>query len=140
MDLVYSVALLGLAVILFISFMLGDRNPDRPGWASEGVANDLSSVAIAGLIAFGTCYAFKFGMTIAEQTMGLKVFILLAVTLISYYLILRALAPRRRLAEYAREHARRNNMDEPPQATVVQIAAAGGNNDPSSGPTLPRAA
>lgn len=140
MDLVYSVALLGLAVILFIVFMLGDRKPDRPGWASAGVANDLTSVVITALIAVGICYGVKFGMTISEQALGAKVLILLALTLAACVLTLRALAPRRRLAEYAAERALKVSISELPQVSVVTVATADPNNDQPSGPTLPRAA
>ena len=140
MDLVYSVALLGLAVILFVVLMLGDRKPDRPGWASEGMANDLSSVAITALIAVGICYGVKFGMTISEQALGAKVFILLAVTLVACVLTLRTLSPRRRLAEYAAERALKVSISELPRVSVVTVATPGSNNDQPSGPTLPRAA
>lgn len=140
MDLVYSVALLGLAVILFVVLMLGDRKPDRPGWASEGMANDLTSVAITALIAVGICYGVKFGMTIGEQKLGPTAFILLALTLAACVVTLRTLAPRRRLAEYAAQHALKASISELPQVSVVTVATADPNNDQPSGPTLPRAA
>ena len=140
MDLVYSVAILGLAVNLFVLFLIGERMPNRPGWASNWLASDLSTVAITGLIAFAISFGVRFAMTVNEQAIGLKVAALLAATLAAHYFILRQLAPRRWLAEYAAERARGSNMNELPMANVVSIVAPAGNDGPSGEPTLPRAA
>ena len=97
MDLVCSVALFGLAVILFKLFLLGGRMPDKAGRASEGVTSDLWCVTITGLIAFGTAYGVQFLLTMNEQAFGLKEAVLVAAVLSACFLIVRVLAPRRRL-------------------------------------------
>ena len=140
MNLVYSVALLGLAAILFVVFLLGDRLPDRAGWMSEGVISDLSSVAIAGLIAFGACFGVRFFVFMGERPFGLKEVALLTMTLVVYYLIFRHLAPRRRLREYAAELARRSASNKPSETNVVTITSPESNHGSSNEPTLPRAA
>jgi len=140
MDLVYAVALLGLAVILFVVVLLGNRMPDQPDWASEGMLADLSGVAITGLVAFGMSFGFRFVVSTNELAMGVKEVALVAVTLVAYFLIFRQLAPRRRLREYAAELARRSGMNNPPLTNVATITSPENNNDPSNEPTLPRAA
>lgn len=140
MDIVYSVALLGLAVVLFYVFLLADRRPDRSGWVSDGTVAELSTVLITGLIAFGLCFGVRFFASINELAIGVKEVALLAATLTAYYLILLKLAPRRRLAEHAAALAQRNAMRELSSANIVNLASPADDNDPSNNPGLPRAA
>ena len=140
MDLVYSVALLGLAVILFNGFLLGVRMPDTPGWAAEGVLADLWCTAIAGLIVFGAAFGVRFAVAMNELEFGLKEAALVATVLAACYLIVRMMAPRRRLAEYAGELARRRGASEPSPENVVALGSPEGNDRTPSGPTLPKAA
>ena len=140
MDLVYSVAVLGLAVFLFILLLLGDRMPDRPGWAPEGVAADVSTVAVAGLLAFGVAFGVRFFTAIDAMVIGLKEIVLLAAVLAVYYLILRALAPRRRLAQYASERARRSGASASSVENVVALTPANGDDHSPGASTLTKAA
>ncbi len=140
MDLVYSVALLGLTVILSIIFMLGIRMPDEPRWASDGLTTDAWCVAIAGLIAYGTAFGVKFVVNMNEQALGLKQVALAAATLAACYLIVRLMAPRRRLAKYAAERARRSGVSESYPENVVALALPVGENRSPSEPTLTKAA
>ena len=133
MDLVYSVALLGLAVILFNGFLLGVRMPDTPGWAAEGVLADLWCTAIAGLIVFGAAFGVRFAVAMNELEFGLKEAALVAAVLSACYLIVR-------LAEYAGELARRRGASEPSPENVVALGSPEGNDRTPSGPTLPKAA
>ena len=111
MDIVYSVSLLGLAVIVFVIFLLGVRMPNEPTWASDWLV-DIWCVTIAGLIAFGACFAIKFIASINAQTLGLKEVALVSAVLITCFLIVQTLAPRRRLAEYAGTLAQRGKASE----------------------------
>lgn len=139
MDLVYSVALFGLSVIVFILVLLGSRMPDQPRWLSEGVSADLVNVTIASLFAFGAAFGFQFVLSVKETVIGLTEVALVAAILTACFVIFRLLAPRRRLAEYAAERARRNAMNEPGLVSVSTTPPANGN-EPSDRPTLPRAA
>ncbi len=139
MDLVYTVALIGVAAVLYVVVLLVSRMPDQPGWATELVMNDIANVVITGLAAFAVGYATRFVLTMNELAMGVKEIALIAATLAACYVIIRLLAPRRRLAEYAAELARRNGVTEPALASVSTNPPAGGNG-PSDKPTMPRAA
>lgn len=140
MDIVYSVALLGLAVVIFIAFLLNDRASDRPGLTSEGMASDLSTVAITGLIAFGLCFGVRFFASANGPAMGLKEVALLAATLTAYYLIYRKLAPRRRIGEYADRHAQGRAISELSSVDIVTVASPADNSDQPVKPGLSRAA
>jgi len=140
MDLVYSVALLGLAMILFVTLLLGNRMPDQPRWASDGTTAELSCVAVAGLIAYGMAFGVRFVVYTNELVMGPKEIALVAATLAACYLIFRWLAPRRRLAEYAGELARGRGINESSPANGVALASPENKNGPSSEPTLSKAA
>ena len=139
MDLVYSVAFFGLAVVGFILVLLGSRMPDQPSWLSEGVSADLVNVTIVGLLAFGAAFGIQFVLSVKETVIGLTEVALVAATLIACFVIIRLMAPRRRLAEYAAEYARRNAMNEPGLVNVSTTPSAVAN-DSSNKPTLPRAA
>jgi len=141
MDIVYSVALLGLAVVLFVVFLLADRRPDRSGWVSDGgTVAELSTVLITGLIAFGLCFGVRFFASINEVAIGVREVALLAATLTAYYLILLKLAPRRRLAEHAAKLAQRSTVTELSSVSIVPLASPADNEGPSNNPRLPRAA
>ncbi len=140
MDIVYSVALLGLAVVLFYVLLLADRWPNRSGWVSDGTVAELSTVLITGLIAFGLCFAVRFFASINEVAIGVREVALLAATLTAYYLILLKLAPRRRLAEYAAALAQGSAVTELSSVSIVPLASPADNDGPSNNPRLPRAA
>jgi len=136
MDLVYCVALSGIATVLYFVVLLVSRMPDQPAWATELVMNDISNTVITGLAAFAVGYGTRFVLTINELVMGVREIALIAVTIAACFVIIRLMAPRRRLTQYAAEFARRN---------AVKGPAAGGkgpsnNNGPSNRPNLPRAA
>ena len=140
MDIVYAVALLGIAVVLFTVFMLLDRAPDSRGWTSDGMLSDLSTVAITGLFAFGLCFGVRFFASATGPAMGIREVALLAATLTAYYLIYRKLAPRRRLAEYADKRAQAPSMKELSSVSVLTPASPVVHGGPSGNPDLPRAA
>lgn len=140
MDLVFSVALLGLAVILFNVFVLGCRMPDQPGWASEGVISDLWCVSITGLIAYGGAFGVKFVVTMNQQVFGLKEVALGASVLAVYYLIHRAIAPRRRMAQYAGELAPGRGVSDSSPATLTTLTSSALYNHSPGEPTLPKVA
>ncbi len=140
MDIVYAVALLGLAVVLFVVFMLLDRAPDSSGWTSDGMLSELSTVAITGLFAFGLCFGVRFFASAGGLTIGVKEVALLAAILTAYYLIYRKLAPRRRLAEYAEQRAQGSAMKELSPVSVLTPASPAVHGGPSGNPDLPRAA
>ena len=140
MDLVYCVVTLGLAVILFVISLLGARRPDEPGWASGGVISDVWSVTIVGLLAFGVSFGAKFFVKLNQEPFGIKEVALLSAVLAACYLTLRVMAPRRRLAEYAAEIARRSGASESHPANVVPLASAESETRPMTEPTFPRAA
>lgn len=130
MDLVYSVALVGVAAVLYVVVLLVSRMPDQPGWATELVMNDIANVVITGFVAFAVGYGTRFVLDINELVIGVKEIALIAAILVACFVVIQVLAPRRRLAAYAAELAIRN---------AVKGPAAGGNG-PSDKPTLPRAA
>ena len=106
MDLVYSIACIGLATVLSVLVILAVHRPVAPAWASEGLIANFWCVAITGLIAFGVSLGVRFALTVQSQNVG-TVEILLSVGLLAgYSAILMLMAPRRRLAEYARQSAR----------------------------------
>ena len=140
MDLVYSVASLGLAVILFVMFLLGARRPDEPGWASGDVISDVWCVSIVGLIAFGTGFGVRFVQSMNQESFGIKEVALISAIMAACYLALQKIAPRRRLAEYAAEFARTSGSSESYRANVVTLASAEGETRSLTEPTLPKAA
>ena len=140
MDLVFSVALLGLAVILFNVFLLGCRMPHQPAWASETVISDLWGVTITGLIAFGTAYGVQFVLIFNEQPFGLMEAALLVAVLFACYLVIRVMAPRRRLAQYAGELARRRGASESSPAHDMTLTSPAGSNRSPGEQTLAKAA
>ncbi len=140
MDLVYSVALLGMAVILFNVFLLGCRMPDQPGWASEGVVSDLWCVSITGLIAFGAAFGVKFVVTMNQQVFGLKEVAVVASVLTVYYLTHRAIARRGRMAQTAGELARGSGVSDSSPATLTTLTSSALYNHSPGEPTLPKVA
>ena len=139
MDLVYFVALVGVAAILYVVVLLVTRMPDQPVWATELLMNDIANTVITGLAAFAVGYGTRFVLDINELVMGGKEIALIAAILVACFAVIRLMAPRRRLAEYAAELARRNGVTEPTLARVSTNPPAGGNG-PSDEPNLPRAA
>ena len=139
MDLVLCVAFVGVATILYVVVLLVSRMPDQPAWATELVMNDIANTVITGLAAFAVGYGTRFVLTMNELVMGVKEIALIAATLAACFMVIRLLAPRRRLAEYAAEHARRNALTEPALVSVSANPPAN-RNGPSDKPTLPRAA
>lgn len=140
MDLVYAVALLGLAVIFFNVFLLGDRMPHKPFWASDGTISDLWCVTITSLIAFGIAFGVQFVLTINEQAFGLTEAALVAAALVVSYLIVRAVAPRRRLAAYAAKLAPESDTGISTPTNVVTLVQRADNTQSTSAPALPKAA
>lgn len=128
MDLVYSAAFFGLAVILLILLLREDRMLGKFGWASEGVIADLWCVAIAGLIAFGAAFGVQFALTMNEQAFGLTEAALVAAILSVCYLSIRTMAPRPRLAQYTDEFASGHGAGASSPARVITPTSAEGNN------------
>lgn len=140
MDLVYSVALVVMAVILFVGFLPGNRMAGGRGLASEGMTADLLCVAIASLFAFGIAFGGRFILTMHEQAVGLKELVLVAVTLAACYLIVRRLAPRRRLSGSAEEPTRWGGTSESSPANVAALVSPEHKSGPPSEPPLTKAA
>ncbi len=103
MDLVYAVALLSLAVILFavVASQRDAHKPSEPGMSSDSLSNDMLAVTCAGLIAFGTGFGIRFVVGAAWATFGIKEIVLIATVLTASYLTLRALTVLRRAANNA---------------------------------------
>ncbi|MDX1527632.1 MAG: hypothetical protein R3337_03325 [Gammaproteobacteria bacterium] len=136
MDLVYSLACIGLATVLAVLVILAVRRPVAPAWASEGLIANVWCVAITGLIGFGVSLGVRFALTIESQNVG-TVEILLSVALLAgYSAILILMAPRRRLAEYARQSARAANAP----ASVAELTVTPSVEVTPADPTLPKAA
>ena len=135
MDLVYCVALVGVTTVLYFAVMLVSRMPDQPAWATELVMNDLANTLMTGLAAFAVGYGTRFILDVGEEIVGVKEIALVAAVLIACFAVIRLMAPKRRLAEYAAELAKRNAVP----ASVSTTPPAGGKG-PSNKPTLPRAA
>ena len=113
---------------------------DRPGWASDGVVADVTTVVVTGLLAFGIAFAVRFITSFDAMAIGLKEVVLLAGILAVYYLILRALAPRRRLAQYASERARSSGASASSADNVVALTPANGDGQSPGASTLTKAA
>jgi small-conductance mechanosensitive channel len=139
MDLVFTVVLLSVAAVLYVLVLLVSRMPDQPGWATELVMNDIANTVITGIAAFAIGYGTRFVLSLSQQVVGVKEIALIATTLVGCFVVIRLLAPRRRLAQYAGELARRNAAKEPALVTASTMPPAGGNG-PSGKPALPRAA
>lgn len=130
MDLVYCVAFVGVATVLYVVVLLVSRMPDQPSWATELVMNDIANTVITGLVAFAVGYGTRFALDLREEVVGVKEIALTAAILVACFVVVRLLAPRRRLAQYTAELATRN---------AAKGTAADGHG-PSGKPTLPRAA
>ncbi len=140
MDIVYSVALLGLAVVLFNVFLLGCRMPDQPGWASEGVISDLWCVSITGLIAFGAAFGVQFILIFKEESFGLMEVAMVASLLAVFYLTHRAITRRGQMAQTAGELARGSRVSDPSPATSTTLRSSALYNHSPGEPTLPKVA
>ncbi|MDH3315487.1 MAG: hypothetical protein OER43_06935 [Gammaproteobacteria bacterium] len=141
MDLVYSAALLGLATVFSVVVLLGARRPVEPAWAAEWLVANVWCVAITALIGFGVSFAVCFALSLKSQPIGLMEIALIAGVASAYYLILRLMAPRRRLAEYASRLAESTGGDrEPSTAEIIQLALPVGDGRSPDKPTLPKAA
>lgn len=139
MDIVYAVSLLGLAVIVFVVFLIGVRMPNEPAWASDWLV-DLWCVVITGLLAFGVSFAVKFAVSLNKQVFGFKEIALVAAILITCFLIIQTLAPRRRLAEYASALAQRGKAEESYAAFGDTLTAVSSEKRTPIEPTLHNAA
>ncbi len=136
MDLVYSLACVGLATVLAVLVILAVHRPLVPVWASEGLIANFWCVAITGLIAFGVSFSVRFALTIQSQNVG-TVEILLSVGLLAgYSAILILMAPRRRLAEYAHQSARAASAP----AAVSELTVTPSVEVTPADPTLSKAA
>ena len=135
MDLVYFVALVGVAAILYVAVMLVSRMPDQPGWATELIMNDIANTVMTGLAAFAVGYGLRFILDVGDEVVGVKEIGLVAAAVVVCFAVIRFMAPKRRLAEYAAELARRN-------AVLVSVSTTPppSGKGPSDKPTLPRAA
>lgn len=107
MDLVYSVALLGLATVITAVVLVGARMPVKPAWAAHWLVDDAVCVTITVLIGFGLSFAASFAYSASSQPIELVEIALISGIAAACYVILRLIAPRRRLAEYASQRAER---------------------------------
>ena len=141
MDLVYSVAILGVATVLWVVVILAARNPVKPAWAANWLVDDLSCVTITALIGFGVSFGVSFAFSLKSQPIGLVEIAVAAAIAFACYLIVRLMAPRRRLAEYASQLAARTAGDgEPSTAGIIQLAPSAGESRSPDNPILPKAA
>jgi hypothetical protein len=101
MDLVYSVALFGMATVISLLLFIAVRMPVEPAWASEGLIANVWCVLITGLIAYGGCFGVRFIVDLKDQTIGLPQAAMVIGLLAAFYLIGRAMSPRRLLAKTA---------------------------------------
>jgi hypothetical protein len=141
MDLVYSVAILSVATVLWVVVILAARNPVKPAWAPNWLADDLGCVAVTALIGFGGSFGVSFVFNFKSQPIGLVEIALAAGIASVCYLVVRLMAPRRRLAEYASQLAERTGGDsEASTAGLIQLAPSAAEGQPPHKPTLPKAA
>lgn len=140
MDLVYSVALLGLAAVLSVFVLLSVRMPVEPVWATEGLVANVWCVAITGLISFGTSFGVRFALTMKAQPLGLREVAVITGLLAVFYGILRWMAPRRPLAGYAAQIAENSGGTRAPSAPeIIELASPVDDGRPDK-PTVPKAA
>lgn len=141
MDLVYSVALLGLAMVFSVAVLLGSRKPVEPAWAAEWLVANVWCVSITALIGFGVSFAVRFALTLKLQPIGLVEVALVAGIVSAYCLILRLMAPRRRLAEYAAQLAESTGgAGETSTAEVIEFTPPVRDGRSPDKPTFPKAA
>jgi len=131
MYLVYSVALLGLATVIFVIVLVGARAPVKPAWAAHWLVDDMGCVAITALIGFGLIFVGSFVFSVQSQPIELMEITLATGIAAAYYLILRLIAPRRRLAEYALQRAEPTGSDREPSSTeIIQLVSPAGEVQP----------
>lgn len=141
MDLVFAVTLLGLATVFSVAVLLGSRMPVEPFWAAEWLVANVWCVAITALIGFGVSFAVRFALNLKLQPIGLFEFALIAGIVSAYYLILRLMAPRRRLAEYSSQLAESTgDARAASSAEIIHLALPAANGRSPDNPTLPKAA
>lgn len=141
MDLVYSVASLGLATVISFSVLLWCRMPTEPAWASEGWIANFWCVLITGLTAYGACFGVRFFVTFDDQTIGLPEAALVTGLLAAYGLVLYAMSPRRRLAEYAaRIDGGQSSTGMPSESVLAEPATQASPGRPATPGDLSKAA
>ena len=136
MDLVYSIACLGLATVLAVLVILAVHRPVKPAWASENLIANFWCVTITGLIAFGLGFAIRYALDIQSQSYGMVEILLCVGLLAGYTAILMLMAPRRRLADYARHSAPTASAS----ATVTELTGTRPVAAKPADPDLPKAA
>lgn len=141
MDLVYAVALFSVATVLSVVVLLSSRMPVEPVWATEGLVANVWCVLITGLIAFGACFGVRFFVNISEQFLGFRELGLVVAILAACYMILRQLAPRRRLADYAARLSQSGgNVIGASNLDSVAMVSPGANGRSQDKADLPKAA
>lgn len=136
MDLVYSIACIGLAAVLSVLLILAVHRPVTPPWASENLIANVWCVSITGLIAFGLGFAVRYALTIQSQRLGTVEILLCVGLLAGYAAILVLMSPRRRLADYARQSARAASASVP----VAELTVTAPVEAKPADPTLAKAA
>ena len=136
MDLVFSIACIGLATVLSVLVILAVRQPVAPAWASEALIANFWCVAITGLIAFGVSWGVRFALTVQSHNVGMVEILLSVALLAGYSALLILMAPRRRLAEYARQSAHAASAS----AAVTGLTVTPSVEVTSADPTLSKAA
>ena len=141
MDLVYSVAFLGLARVITAVVLVGARRPVKPASAEQWLVDDAGCVTITALIGFGAAFAVRFAFSAKSQPIEVVEIALITGIAAACYLILRLMAPRRRLAEYASQRAERTGSDrQPSTAEIIQLVSPTDEVQPPDNPTLRNAA
>ena len=133
MDLIIAAALLSAAVIVSVFVLLAVRRPVEPLWASEFLVANFWCVAIVALIAFAVCFGARFALNLKSVPLSLGEIALVAGIATASVVVLRLMAPRRRLAEYAAQIAAGSETaDKPAAANVIDFAARAENRAQSA--------
>lgn len=140
MDLVYSIALLGLTAVLGVFVFLTVRMPVQPAWGAEWMIANVWCVAITGLLTFGIGLGIRYFNDPGAQPVGLREVILIAAFLSVYSGLLRLMAPRRRLAEYAAQLRDSESAALKATAPESSRARAGSDGEPPTDPSLRKVA
>ena len=101
MDLVISIALLGMAMVLCVFVFFSVRMPVEPAWAEEWLVANVWCVAITGLLAFGFAFGVKFVVDFDSQTFGWREGILIFGFSAVYFVLMHLMTPLRRSASLA---------------------------------------
>ncbi|MDX1512482.1 MAG: hypothetical protein R3174_01955 [Gammaproteobacteria bacterium] len=140
MDLVISIALLGMAMVLCVFVFFSVRMPVEPAWAEEWLVANVWCVAITGLLAFGFAFGVKFVVDFDSQTFGWREGILIVGFSAVYCVLIRLMSPLRQSVEPANQTATDSLGNAQPMAIHEVLPASSGSGQRTPTPGLRKAA